>query len=117
MHDPTAIMALIRPDLFETVKATVDVEEVGRLTSGQTVADFSGRYWNRPLQTTILTTVKAKEYLREFLKRLSKFSWKPQSPKQLQEAEESIAASQQVQATEPQQQQQQQQQSSSYVYL
>jgi len=47
------MMYLIRPDIFEGRRACIDVEDMGRLTSGQTVADWTGR-WGRPLQTLVL---------------------------------------------------------------
>jgi inosine-uridine nucleoside N-ribohydrolase len=41
-HDPTPIMYLIKPDLFQGQRACVDVEDTGRLTAGQTIVDWNG---------------------------------------------------------------------------
>lgn len=72
-NDPTAIMYLIRPDLFEGQHACVDVEDCGRLTSGQTVADWTGR-WGRPLQTLILMKVDKDGFEKELLNRLARLT-------------------------------------------
>ncbi|UJR07248.1 hypothetical protein I4U23_011536 [Adineta vaga] len=89
-NDPTAIMFLIRPDLFQGKKACVDVEDIGRLTSGLTVADWNGR-WGRPLQTFILTNVNRIEFENELLIRLGRLHmFKPISEKQLSQLEKQI---------------------------
>lgn len=92
-NDPTAIMYLIRPDIFEGQRACVDVEDSGRLTSGQTVADWTGR-WKRPLQTFVLMKVNQNEFEKELLDRLAQLTmFKPTSENQLKQAEEQIEAS------------------------
>jgi inosine-uridine nucleoside N-ribohydrolase len=92
-NDPTAIMYLIRPDIFEGQRACVDVEDSGRLTSGQTVADWTGR-WKRPLQTFVLMKVNQKEFEKELLDRLAQLAmFKPTSENQFKRAEEQIEAS------------------------
>ncbi|CAF1213987.1 unnamed protein product [Rotaria sordida] len=92
-NDPTAIMYLIKPDLFEGQRACVDVEDSGRLTSGQTVADWTGR-WGRPLQTFVLMKVDRNGFEKELLDRLAKLTmFKPSSENQLKRAEEQIEAS------------------------
>ncbi|CAF1305758.1 unnamed protein product [Adineta ricciae] len=92
-HDPTAIMYLLRPDLFEGRRACVDVEDMGRITSGQTVADWNGR-WGRPLQTFILTKVDRDGFENELLGRLARLTmFQPISRKDLETAEKQIEAS------------------------
>ena len=89
-HDPTAIMFLIKPDLFEGQRACVDVEDTGRLTSGQTVADWNGR-WGRHLQTFILTKVDQQGFEKELLHRLARLTmFKPNSLDQLKRVEQQI---------------------------
>lgn len=47
-HDSLAIAAAFLPDIVTTEHLFVDVENVGRLTSGMTVVDFAGRTGNAP---------------------------------------------------------------------
>lgn len=47
-HDSLAVAAAIRPGLLTTAHLYVDVENVGRLTSGMTVVDFRGRTGQAP---------------------------------------------------------------------
>lgn len=92
-NDPTAIMYLIRPDIFEGQRACVDVEDSGRLTAGQTVADWNGR-WKRPLQTFVLMKVDKDEFEKELLNRLAQLTmFTPISENQLKQAEKQIEAS------------------------
>jgi purine nucleosidase len=94
-NDPTAIMYLIKPELFEGRRACVDVEDIGRLTAGQTVADWTGR-WGRPLQTLILTDVRREEFERELVSRLARLTmFQPTTLEQLEKAEEQIEQSEQ----------------------
>ena len=92
-NDPTALMYLIRPDILEGQRACVDVEDTGRLTSGQTVADWTDR-WKRPLQTFILMKVDRDEFEKELLNRLAQLTmFKPSSENQLEQAKKQIEAS------------------------
>jgi len=73
VHDPSAILALINPDLFETAHVFVDVETKGELTSGQTVADWRG-HWGKKPQTTVLMRVdkaRAEDLMVERIAKLS----------------------------------------------
>jgi purine nucleosidase len=70
MHDVHAVMALIRPDLYQSVAVCVDVEMQGELTRGQTVADWGG-IWGKPARTTLLTAVDVDAFLHEFTRRLA----------------------------------------------
>lgn len=47
-HDPLALAAVIQPDLLKTEHLYVDVENVGRLTSGMTVVDHDSVTGNKP---------------------------------------------------------------------
>lgn len=47
-HDSLAMARVIKPELLTTVHRFVDVENVGRLTSGMTVVDHRGRTGNEP---------------------------------------------------------------------
>lgn len=47
-HDSVALAAAIDPAIIETGHYHVDVENVGRLTSGMTVVDFGGHSGNEP---------------------------------------------------------------------
>lgn len=47
-HDAAALAAVIDPDILETRSLFVDVENIGRLTSGMTVVDHLGLSGNAP---------------------------------------------------------------------
>ncbi|WP_017794345.1 nucleoside hydrolase [Leucobacter salsicius] len=47
-HDAVALAAVIDPDILETRSLFVDVENIGRLTSGMTVVDHLGLSGNAP---------------------------------------------------------------------
>ncbi|CAF3337810.1 unnamed protein product [Rotaria socialis] len=72
-NDPTVIMYLIRPDLFEGQHACVDVEDSGRLTTGQTIAERTGRL-GRPMQALVLMKVNKSEFETELLDRLARLT-------------------------------------------
>jgi len=67
-------MALIRPDLFETVEVYCSVETKGELTSGVVVPDFKGHFGGKTPLLRLLTKVKAEEFMEEFFSRLKKAS-------------------------------------------
>ncbi|MEZ0050536.1 purine nucleosidase [Mycobacterium sp. MAA66] len=48
LHDPLAAAVALDPDLVRYVPTTVDVELVGRLTRGMTVADWRGHWGKHP---------------------------------------------------------------------
>lgn len=54
-HDPTALVYLIRPDLFTTVERRVRISTVG-LGTGQVIVDPTGK-WYDGVETTICTGV------------------------------------------------------------
>jgi purine nucleosidase len=47
IHDPLAVAVALEPALARTQAVTVDVELGGRLTTGETIADWRG-HWGRP---------------------------------------------------------------------
>lgn len=48
VHDPFAVAAALDPTLMTEVETTVDIETVGELTTGETVADFRNSWGGRP---------------------------------------------------------------------
>jgi purine nucleosidase len=58
MHDPLAVAVALDPSLAETRRAAVDVETVGRLTTGATIADWRGQ-WGRLPNTEVAVSVDA----------------------------------------------------------
>jgi len=66
MHDPLAIAAAIDPSLIVTDPAAVDVEIVGELTSGMTLADWRG-VWKRAPNAEVATEVDAPRFIAAFL--------------------------------------------------
>lgn len=85
MHDVTIVLYMIRPDLFETQKVTIDVETEGRLTRGMTVADYRGHWKHRKPQTIVLQKIKSMQALHDlFIERIATFKWQP--PAKLKES-------------------------------
>jgi inosine-uridine nucleoside N-ribohydrolase len=66
LHDPLAVAAAIDPSLIVTQRVAVDVETVGALTSGMTVADWRG-VWGRPPGAEVATAVEATRFVADFL--------------------------------------------------
>lgn len=71
MHDPTAVAALLYPDMFTSITCNVDVEVTGELTTGMTVVDTIG--YNEKIQgktvdknTTVLFNVDREAYVKAF---------------------------------------------------
>lgn len=73
LHDPTAIAAILYPEIFNSVTCNVDVEVSGELTTGMTVADLIG-YKEKIFgekadkNTTVLLDVDREKYVAYFLK-------------------------------------------------
>lgn len=71
MHDPTAIAALLYPEMFTSVTCNVDVEVTGELTKGMTVVDTIGYkekiFGEMPdKNTTVLFNVDRDAYVKAF---------------------------------------------------
>lgn len=73
MHDPFAAAVAIDPALAVTRAATVDVELVGTLTRGQTVADWSGM-WGRSPNARIVTGTDPEEFFRRLVDRVGRLA-------------------------------------------
>lgn len=71
MHDPTAVAALIYPEIFVGKTCNVDVELSGELTTGMTVVDTIGyqeKIFGKKVDknTTVLFDVDRKKYVQAF---------------------------------------------------
>jgi pyrimidine-specific ribonucleoside hydrolase len=71
MHDPTAIAALLYPEIFTGVTCNVDVETKGELTTGMTVVDtidYKEKIFGEKADknTTVLFNVDRKKYVEAF---------------------------------------------------
>ena len=62
-------MYLLRPDIFTKRSCRVEIELAGRLTTGMSVADWSGK-WGEPPNCEVLMTVNAAEFEEEFVARI-----------------------------------------------
>ena len=69
-HDVVTVMYLLRPDLFTTRAARVEVELHGTLTRGMSVVDWKGR-WKRANNCEVLMTVDFEGFVREFVAGIS----------------------------------------------
>jgi len=65
-HDVVTVMYMIRPDLFTTKPARVEVELQGTLTRGMSVVDWKGR-WRKAVNCSVLMTVDAEGFVHEFV--------------------------------------------------
>lgn len=70
VHDSSAIMAIIRPEFFESKFVYVDVETTGELTRGQTIGDWRRQYGRDP-QTHVLTGVDEVAFKRLYFERIA----------------------------------------------
>ena len=61
MHDPLALAVALDPTLVETRRVTVDVETVGRLATGATIADWRGQ-WGRLANTEVAVAADAERF-------------------------------------------------------
>jgi purine nucleosidase len=69
IHDPLALATAIDPTLVRTEPVTVDVELEGRLTTGETVADWR-RVWARPPNVDVAVEADADRFFERFIERL-----------------------------------------------
>lgn len=72
MHDPTAVAALLYPEIFTSITCNVDVETTGELTTGMTVVDTIGykeKIFGEKVEknTTVLFGVDRPKYVKAFL--------------------------------------------------
>lgn len=73
MHDPFAAAVALDPSVTTTRLACVDVETVGPLTRGTTVADERG-FWNRPVNAEIATATDADLFFDDLIDRIAAFA-------------------------------------------
>jgi len=73
MHDPLAVAVALDPTLIETRRAAVDVETVGRLTTGATVADWRGQ-WGRLANTEVAVAVDADRFRALFFEAMARLA-------------------------------------------
>jgi len=69
IHDPLALAAALDPTLVRTEAVTVDVELDGRLTTGETVADWR-HVWGRPPNVDVAVAVDADRFLDALVERV-----------------------------------------------
>ena len=70
LHDPLAAGFLTRPDLFETVDASVQVETAGDLTRGMTVADLRSERPGPAPNARVCVGADSEAFLRHFFDRI-----------------------------------------------
>ncbi|AQA01604.1 nucleoside hydrolase [Mycobacterium sp. MS1601] len=73
VHDPLAAAVALDPSLVRTVATTVDVELVGTLTRGMTVADWSG-IWGREHNALIGVDVDPAVFFERFIDRVGRYA-------------------------------------------
>ncbi len=73
LHDPLAAAVALDPDLVRYRQATVDVELIGTLTRGMTVADWRG-HWGRPPNAHIGVEVNPETFFDRFIARVGPFA-------------------------------------------
>ena len=69
IHDPLALATAIDPTLVRTEPVTVDVELSGRLTTGETVADWR-HVWDRPPNVDVAVAADADRFFERFIERM-----------------------------------------------
>ncbi|MGA3058186.1 MAG: nucleoside hydrolase [Candidatus Limnocylindrales bacterium] len=69
IHDPLALATALDPTLVRTEPLTVDVELDGRLTTGQTVADWR-RVWGRPPNVDVAVEADVAHFFERFIERV-----------------------------------------------
>lgn len=79
MHDPTAIAALIYPEIFKSITCNVDVETQGELTVGMTVVDTMGYkekiFGEKVIKnTTVLLDVDREKYVELFFEAMKRLN-------------------------------------------
>lgn len=73
MHDPFAAAVALNPSIVTLRPATVDVELVGTLTRGTTVADWRGM-WGKPLNAAIATTTDPAAFFDDLIDRVGRLA-------------------------------------------
>jgi purine nucleosidase len=73
IHDPMAVAAALDRSLVRTEAVTVDIELDGRLTAGETVADWR-RVWNREPNLDVAVDADAPRFLDRFVERVGRLA-------------------------------------------
>lgn len=73
LHDPLAAAVALDPDLVRYISTTVDVELVGRLTRGMTVADWRG-HWGKAPNARVGVEVDPAAFFDRFIERVGAFA-------------------------------------------
>ncbi len=69
IHDALALAAALDPGLVRTEALTVDVETSGRITTGETVADWRHQ-WGRPPNCDLAVSAASAVFLERFIERV-----------------------------------------------
>jgi purine nucleosidase len=69
IHDALAVAAALDPELIEVESLAVEVELGGRLTTGETVADWRRR-WNRPPNLDVAVDAHVETFFDRFIERV-----------------------------------------------
>lgn len=69
IHDPLAMAVALEPALGRSEALTVDVELGGRLTTGETVADWR-RVWGRPPNVDVVVEADPEAFFNRFIERV-----------------------------------------------
>lgn len=72
VHDPCTIAYLLKPEIFETHNAYIDVETQGSLTAGETVVDFSG-LMEKDNNAKVLMDLDREQFVEMIIELLHKF--------------------------------------------
>ncbi|HFE2326948.1 nucleoside hydrolase [Enterococcus faecium] len=71
MYDSLAVGLILNPDMFETVKTRVEIETVGKLTTGASLIDLNG-YLNLPANAEVATHVDPNKFEKWFVASIAK---------------------------------------------
>jgi purine nucleosidase len=69
IHDPLAVAVALEPAMARARAVTVDVELGGRLTTGETIADWRS-LWRRPPNADVVVEADAAGFLERFIERV-----------------------------------------------
>jgi purine nucleosidase len=69
IHDPLAVAVALEPAMARAQAVTVDVELGGRLTTGETIADWRS-HWGRPPNADVVVEADAAGFLERFIERV-----------------------------------------------
>lgn len=79
IHDALALAAALDPSLVGTEAVTVDVETTGRITTGETVADFR-HLWGRPPNCDVAVSADTAAFLDRFVERVGALAERMAAP-------------------------------------